>query len=182
MVASTSRPAMGSAGGGPLWLIGMMGSGKSTVAPLAAATLGREWVDTDDLVESEADRSIPELFEAGEELFRRYEREVIGTLAEQPLVVAVGGGAVTTAAAAIIAEHGVAVWLRADAETLRRRLLGDDSRPLLAGSGPAELERLVDARREQYARVADAVIDTDEAAPFEVAQMVCAAWRAEVSG
>ena len=155
----------------PIWLIGMMGSGKTTVAPLVAAALGREWVDADAEVERHTGSTISELFADSEELFRAAEVVAITALAGRHAVVATGGGVVTTAAARIMSDTGVVVWLRASVETLSDRLGEGSSRPLLA-DGADGLERIEANRRQRYANVADVVVDTDDSVPSEVAKLV----------
>jgi shikimate kinase len=166
---------MGGAGE-PLWLVGMMGSGKTTVAPLVAAAIGREWVDADDLVVSRSGQSIDALFALSESVFRDVEVETLRSLAGTPVVVAAGGGAVTGAGRDVMAESGVVVWLRTSLEELRRRLADDDTRPLLRESSRA-LEQLFDQRAPLYESCADHVIDTEGSDPEQVAAMVVAAWR-----
>ena len=97
-----------------LILIGMMGCGKSTVGRLAAEQLGLAFVDTDERIEAEAGRTIPELFDAeGEEGFRARELDVSRALArEGGLVIACGGGLPTRAEAiAALKASGVVFWL-----------------------------------------------------------------------
>ncbi|MFL5860018.1 MAG: shikimate kinase [Solirubrobacteraceae bacterium] len=74
--------------------IGFMGAGKSTIAELTAARLGRAWFDTDDLIVQRTGRSIPELFAAGEPRFRALEKQVVSELLRrEPAVLSLGGGA-----------------------------------------------------------------------------------------
>lgn len=155
----------------PIWLIGMMGSGKTTVAPLVAAALGREWVDADVEIERHTGSTVAELFADSEERFRAAEVDAITALATGHAVVATGGGVVTTAAAAIMSDSGVVVWLRASIETLSGRLGEGSDRPLLTDSA-AGLERIEAHRRQRYANLADVVVDTDDFAPSEVAELV----------
>lgn len=153
---------------GTVWLVGMMGAGKSTVGPALARALGRPYVDSDARVEAAAGATIAELFEReGEAAFREREREEIEAWAGLPAVVALGGGAIAQPGVARrLAETGVVVYLRARPETLLRRLGDCASRPLLRDLDPADrrerLAQLLEARRASYegARI---VIDTDEA-------------------
>ena len=81
---------------GAIWLVGLMGAGKSTVGRLLAERLGRAFVDLDDEIAREAGRSIPEIFEAeGEAGFRRREREALERAGRTSHVVALGGGAIS---------------------------------------------------------------------------------------
>lgn len=159
----------------PIWLIGMMGSGKSTVAPLVAAALDCDWADADSVIEKETGRSIGELFGESEARFRAVEVDVIRVLAEGHAVVATGGGAIMTEAAGIMGDSGVVVWLRATIGTLTDRIGTGSERPLLA-NGPAAIEQIDGLRRQRYADMADAVVDTDGRSPEEVADLVVEAW------
>lgn len=166
--------------GDTLWLVGMMGVGKSVVGAKLAAALGRPFVDTDRMIEERAKMSIPSIFASeGEAVFRCMEREVIESLAGRAVVAALGGGAMAQKEnTAAIARGGVAVCLRARSETLLRRLGEGEDRPLLAGLGSEErlarLDALLAERAPFYDR-ASVQIDTDVLAPDEVVNRVLAA-------
>jgi len=165
-------------------LVGMMGAGKSTVAGLVAARLGRPHVDTDGEVERAAASTVREIFSArGEAGFRSDEARVLEAVlgGSVPAVVSVGGGAVidSTNRAALRAA-GTVVWLRARPETLARRVGSGADRPLLtaaadasgAGDPATALARIDQERRGLYEEVADVVIDVDDLAPAAVAERV----------
>jgi len=167
MVPEPSRPATVRSAGRPIWLVGMMGCGKSSVGPLLAARLSRSFLDGDAEVERRAGgRSIPEIFRtAGEGHFRKLEAEVIGEAAAGTAVVALGGGAIAQEGAAErLARSGTVVYLRARPDTLLSRIPDPASRPLLAGLSrsacAAKLAALL-AEREPAYRVAAIVVDTD---------------------
>ncbi len=165
------------AGGDTVWIVGMMGVGKSAVARLVARRLGRPWVDTDAEVERRAERRIAEIFASeGEAAFRRREREAIDAVAGRPVIAALGGGAIAQdGAAERLAATGTVVSLRARPETLLRRIGDAAERPLLAGLAPAERLARIEAllrEREPHYRRADLVVDTDALGPEEVADEV----------
>lgn len=162
---------------GPLWLIGMMGAGKTTVAPLVAGRLGWEWFDTDREVESSTGRTVADLFEESESAFRSEEQRVVRELAERDAVVAAGGGVVTHAAADVIAESGFVIWLNARTATLVERVGDGQGRPLLADGAAVTLQRLLDERDAAYRTLADASVETDGLSPHDVAEHVVAAWE-----
>lgn len=160
-----------------LILVGMMGSGKSTVGERLAARLGRPLVDTDELVVATAGRSIPELFaDVGESGFRALERVAVADAcaAADPVVIACGGGAVLDPDnRRALAAAGVVVWLRATPAQLAARVGDGDGRPLLTGETPlGTLERLATLRAPSYEGVADIVVDTDGLAPDAVTERV----------
>lgn len=160
-------------------LVGLMGSGKTTVGRILAERSGRPLIDTDDLVEHATGMSIAQLFtREGEAAFRRYEvHSLARALAHvEPSIVATGGGIVLSEKArSLLRRDATVVWLRASPERLAERLDGDGGRPLLqareVGEVLAELHR---HRAPLYEAVADAVIDSDGPDPIGVADEVAA--------
>jgi 5-deoxy-5-amino-3-dehydroquinate synthase len=159
-------------------LVGMMGSGKSVIAPLLARRLGRPALDLDALVEARSERTIAELFaHDGEAGFRAVEAKALAEVltTSTPSVIAAGGGVVVDPAnRALLSQSAQVVWLRARPETLARRLGGGEGRPLLSRGGDlaGELARLLDARDDAYRAAADLVVDVDEGTPEELAEEV----------
>jgi shikimate kinase len=172
---------------GPIWLLGMMGAGKTSAGRALAARLALPFVDTDAEVERESGRRVSELFASeGEAGFRERERAAIERCCARRAVVALGGGApAQPASAALIAKSGVRVYLRAAPETLAARLGVAADRPLLAGRDPAaRVERLRELLREREAAYACAeiVVDTDALDAVAVAEHVAAALCATREG
>lgn len=168
-----------------VFLVGMMGVGKSTTGRLLAETLGWPYVDTDDEVPRRAGRSFAEIWEQdGEEAFRRLEVEAVSDVAARPgpAVVALGGGAVLDDRnRQAIKNSGLVVWLRADPGTLFGRLgeAAGRARPLLR-QGPADaLRRIHDARAPIYESIADLVFDVDRMNPRDVAGAIADALKGE---
>lgn len=130
-----------------------------------ALRLGRPFVDTDDLVESEAEASVVEIFATeGEGGFRDRERRAVADACEapEPSVIACGGGVVVDPEnRRRLRDAGVVVWLSAPPDVLAQRVGGADDRPLLTGAAPAAtLARLLAQRRGAYAEVAHVVVNT----------------------
>lgn len=139
----------------PVVLVGLMGTGKSTVGQRLASLLETGFIDSDTAIEEAAQRSVAEIFaNFGELYFRDGERRVIARLlAERGGVIATGGGAfVQPDTRALILERGIAVWLDCDIDTLVARTGRRDTRPLLRNGDPREiLTRLHAERAPAYA-------------------------------
>lgn len=140
-----------------IYLVGFMGSGKSTIGRMLADEIGWRFVDMDDEIELQQRRSIPELFEAvGEAEFRRLETEAITRRVRNircgvPTVIALGGGAFTREEnIELLNENGITVWIDAALNVVRKRVAMSDHRPL--ARDPQQFEKLFYARRSSYAR------------------------------
>jgi shikimate kinase len=160
-----------------LWLIGMMGSGKSSVGAILASVTGLPFIDTDALIVEQSGETISELFARGEPVFREWERCAIATAADAKLsIVATGGGAVLTASSRSRMQEGTVVWLQATVDELARRAVVGEPRPLLVG-GVGALSTLLDERTALYAGIADIVVGTDGSTKTQVAQAILDAWQ-----
>lgn len=160
-----------------LVLVGLMGSGKTTVGRLIAARLGREFHDSDAIIEEQEGRTVREIFETdGEEAFRAIETEVLTrSLAHrEPLVIAAAGGVVLRPGnrAALRASGARVVWLRADPTVLTERVRTGHHRPLLDGDVEGTLRRMFDDRNDLYREVADAIVTVDNRSVSEVVEAV----------
>ncbi|WP_439496462.1 shikimate kinase [Bosea sp. (in: a-proteobacteria)] len=160
VVESMDRDALRAAlGQRAVVLVGMMGSGKSSVGRRLAGRLGLPFVDADTEIETAAGMSIPEIFaQRGESEFRDGERRVISRIlaTRAPLVLATGGGAYMNAETrARIAELGISVWLKAEADVLMHRVRKRSNRPLLQTADPEATMRRMLAEREPVYALAD---------------------------
>ena len=164
-----------------VWLIGMMGSGKSAVASGIAVALGLIAVDTDEQVAQRMGCSIAELWgSVGEAAFRDMEAARIEDLADkQGLVIATGGGAVLRPAnVAAMKRSGLVVWLEAPAEVLATRVGGAGGRPLLEGeSTPDRFDEILAEREHAYRSAADVRIDTTIGSVEAVVDAVAKTWN-----
>lgn len=162
-----------------IWfLVGPMGSGKSTVGLELAEGLGVAFLDLDEAIEAAAGQSIPAIFETeGETGFRGREEAALQELAarDEPMVVATGGGVVLREAnRRRMADAGTVVYLHAPVDTLLERVKGDTNRPLLQVADPrAKLEAL-QAERDPLYREADLTVETAGRTPAEIADEVLA--------
>lgn len=152
----STRVSKAEAGLRIIFLVGFMGSGKSTVGQALSRRLGWRFDDLDSRIEAREERSIAEIFrDSGEAAFREAEtsalRELLGELDDPPIVAALGGGAIAQSANLEMIQSSGAptVWLDAPVEELRRRCEAEDKiRPLI--ESPNQFRQLYEARREVY--------------------------------
>lgn len=149
---------------GNIFLVGLMGAGKTSVGRLLARRLGKTFYDCDHEIERATGVRIPVIFEIeGEEGFRARERRMLAELVHRAgVVLATGGGAVLAAEnRALLKANGTVVYLCASPHDLWQRTRHDRNRPLLQTENPmATLVRLYDERDPLYREVAEVVIDT----------------------
>jgi len=147
-----------------IFLVGLMGAGKTTVGRALAKKLNKRFIDSDHEIESRTGASIPVIFEIeGEEGFRRREAEVIRDLtAQQGVILATGGGAVLRPEnRAFLKERGTVIYLRAAVNQILQRTSRDKNRPLLQTADPRKrLEDLTREREPLYREVADLIVET----------------------
>jgi shikimate kinase len=146
-------------------LVGMMGAGKSTVGRRLAARLGLPFIDADTEIETAAGMAIPEIFDLhGEPHFRDGEARVIARLLDGgPAVLATGGGSfMREETRRRIAEKAVSVWLKADPDTIMRRVKRRADRPLLQTADPAATVNRLLSEREPVYQYADLTIASRE--------------------
>jgi shikimate kinase len=158
-----------------LYLIGMMGSGKTTVGELLAAELDYQFFDTDAVIEQVAGQTISQIFaEAGETEFRNLETQVLAELcAYKRLTIATGGGIVLRQQNWSYLRHGIVVWLDVSIDQIHTRLKGDASRPLLQTDNPIEkLQSLMDQRQPLYKQADVRVEYMPGSTPNQVATQV----------
>ena len=159
-------------GGRSLYLIGMMGSGKTSTGRPLAERLGYGFVDADAVIEQAAGCTIPEIFERdGEAGFRELETQVMSAICQRhSLVVATGGGVVTQRKNWGLLHSGIVIWLDVVRDQLLTRLKADATeRPLLQTPDPeAALDDLLAQRKPLYAE-ADLTVVIDQEDPATVA-------------
>ena len=148
-----------------IFLIGLMGAGKTTIGRHLARNLGCEFFDSDHEIERRTGADIPWIFDIeGEQGFRERERAVIDDLTQrQGIVLATGGGAVLDAEnRRNLTARGLVIYLRASVKRLLRRTEKDKNRPLLQTANPGQrLQQLYDERDPLYREIADFIVDTD---------------------
>ena len=140
----------------PILLVGLMGSGKTTIGVALAKRLNVKFCDSDRIIEEQAGVSIAEIFERdGEEFFRKVEGKTIRRLLKsgEMMVLATGGGAFMNEKTRYTAKkYAHTVWLDANIETLVQRVEGNDNRPLLNNKNRKRvLQELILKRYPTYA-------------------------------
>ena len=152
--------------GRSLYLVGMMGSGKTSTGRPLAERLGYGFVDADAVIEQAAGCSIPDIFDRdGEAGFRSLESQVLSAISQRhSLVVATGGGVVTQPENWGMLHSGIVIWLDVVPDQLLQRLNADSTvRPLLQTADPeAALNSLFNERRPLYAEADLTVVINDE--------------------
>lgn len=148
-------------------LIGFMGAGKTTIGKRLAAEMEVPFVDTDELIEAQAQMKIRDIFsEYGEDYFRDLETLTLRQLLDldERMVIAVGGGLpVRRENQTYLGKLGTVVYLTAEASTLEMRLEGSTTRPVLKqGDLRAQILRLMKARGTIYEHVAQIKVQTDQ--------------------
>lgn len=160
-------------------LIGMMGTGKTTVGALLAEKIGFELIDLDQEIVKTAGSSIPELFaNKGETFFRDMETSVLEQmLQENNRIIATGGGIVLRPQnCQLMQEQGWVVSLLADAESIIKRVGEDPNRPLLAGDTRQRVLTLLEERKHAY-DFAHCTVDTCGKSAEEVAHHISLHYR-----
>lgn len=167
-----------------LYLVGFMGTGKSTVGRAAAVKLGFAIVDSDHEIERLQGKTIPEIFaQDGEPAFRAMEREFVerGHPGARTVVSCGGGLVVQPGMLAMLKAKGVVVCLHASLETILARTARNQHRPLLSGDNPAERISTLYAAREPIYKQAGTVILTDSRPLHDVVGHVLRAWRRDAA-
>ncbi|SNZ08430.1 shikimate kinase [Persephonella hydrogeniphila] len=156
-----------------IYLVGFMGSGKSTVGKILAEKLKMRFTDIDQLIEKEEGKAIPQIFkEKGEKYFRELEKKMLEKIQEEKnLVVSTGGGlGADRENMEKMKKNGLVVWLDVSFEEILKRCEGDQNRPLL--NQPVEkIKKLYDKRIPIY-KLAHIHIKTDNKKPEEIAEEI----------
>ncbi len=147
-----------------IFLIGLMGSGKTTVGRILSQTLNKDFYDSDHVVEEKTGVKVPLIFEyEGEVGFRKREESVLkGLVCHKNIVLATGGGIILSKNnCKLLADNGHVFYLKSNCEDLAARMAGDQSRPLLQeGDLKETLESLFELRDPMYSSISDHIIET----------------------
>lgn len=164
-------------GGRHVVLVGLMGSGKTTVGRIVADRRGWEFLDSDEVIEASTGRTVREIWlDDGEPAFRRLETAALRVALDDPdnSVIAAAGGVVLSEEnrAALNGADALVVWLTADTSVLAARASRGDHRPLLDEDPEGALRAMAAAREPLYREVADVAIDVGERTPDEIADEI----------
>lgn len=156
----------------PIVLVGLMGTGKSTVGRKLASLTGSDFVDADEEIEDAAQLSVAEIFaQFGEEYFRDGERRVLARLIEEhDGVIATGGGAfINDETRRLILDKAIAVWIDCEIDILVERTARRDTRPLLRGGDPKEILTRLHKEREPFYSQAQIRVGSEDGPHYETA-------------
>jgi shikimate kinase len=157
------------------YLIGMMGSGKSTVGKLLAKKLETPFLDLDHYIEVKNNKSINDIFkEKGENYFRQLETNALSEIKGSKIVVACGGGIILNHEnRKKISSNGKVVFLKASISSLIKRLLSNKDRPLLNDKNIGnELIKIWNERKNYYNETAEITINTDGYTPESISSLI----------
>lgn len=158
----------------PIFVVGFMGAGKTTVGRALAEYLRFDFFDLDELIEARAGKSVREIFAGlGEPEFRRLEHEAIRNCnGLTRAVIALGGGAYASEEnRSLVRKIGKTIWLDCPLERCLGRISGDASRPLLGDE--TKMRELLEARRAGYIQ-ADIVVETGDLLPEQLVKVIVA--------
>lgn len=148
----------------PVFLIGFMGAGKSTIGRILSARLGCDFVDLDTLIEEKTGKSINAIFaEDGEDCFRKQETTALVSLTTSSVGVYATGGGIVVAEKnrELMRSAGYVIYLRATWATLLERLTGSTQRPLLNTENGLLKAQVLLSSRSPYYEEAELIVDTD---------------------
>ena len=156
-----------------IYLVGMMGSGKSTVGEILAKQLGKQCIDLDYQIEKKVGESIESIFQnEGELKFRYYETLELKKISNS--VVACGGGIIlSNENLNLMKRNGRIIYLKATLDELERRLIKSKNRPLLKNRDLRDsLEKILNERKRKYESIPSISVHTDGLTPLEVSNAI----------
>ena len=159
-----------------IFLIGFMGSGKSTIAKALNKHYGMQVLEMDEMLEKQEGMCISDIFaEKGEDYFRELETAFLANMCgQQGAVVSCGGGVPLREQNVIeMRKNGIVIWLQASPETILNRVKENDDRPLLRGNKNVTfISEMMEKRREKYENASDFVVKTDGKSSREIADEI----------
>lgn len=159
-----------------IYLVGFMGTGKSTVGKALAKVLNKEFKDLDELIEERENRKIVEIFDQfGEQYFREVETAVVRDISEkEDLVIATGGGVVVNEENfSLLKKSGTLITLVASPETIYERIKDSIERPLLNVENPLDTIKRMLFERAYYYIKSDFIVDTTDREIEDIISEIC---------
>jgi len=155
-----------------IYVTGFMGAGKTTIGQLVGKLLELPVYDSDQEIEKEQKKTISTIFsELGEEAFRDMETNILKRLPRENAIITTGGGLILREENRLWLQSGTYIYLHCDSAEISKRLLKDETRPLLSGERKHELESLFQKRLPLYEK-AQIIIDTTSMSPLEAAEEI----------
>ena len=164
-----------------IYIIGPMGSGKSTIGKMLSSQLKYKFFDTDEEIKKKAGMSITSIFdEQGENGFRLIESQILNELSIKPKsVISTGGGIVLMNTNRAVMKNGTCIYLKVDFERQVKRLANSDDRPLISKNSYRSIEQTNSTREPFFLDLADIVIDTSNLNENEVTQQILSSLKSK---
>ena len=157
-----------------IFFIGMMGSGKTTLAKKLSELMNKSYIDLDDLIEQEENMSINEIFSNyGEDYFRKIENIALRSIGNSEIIACGGGIIINKNNRKFLNENGFTIYLKTSLPILEKRLNGINRRPLLKNKDLQKtLSGIYHKRKKLYEETADLIIETDGKSLNKIASMI----------
>jgi shikimate kinase len=164
-----------------IYLIGPMGSGKTTIGKILSSRLKYQFFDTDEEIKKKTGMSISSIFDKqGESGFRIIESQALEELSIKPKsIISTGGGTVLIKENRVIMKNGTCIYLKIDFEEQLKRLANSDDRPLVSKNSDGSIEKTNAAREPFFLDLADIVIDTSNLNENEVTQQILSSLKSK---
>ena len=164
-----------------IYLIGPMGSGKTTIGKILSSRLKYQFFDTDEEIKKKIGMSISSIFnKQGESGFRIIESQTLEELSiKQKSIISTGGGIVLMKENRVIMKNGTCIYLKIDFDEQLKRLANSDDRPLISKNSGGSIEKTNEAREPFFLDLADIVIDTSNLNENEVTQQILSSLKSK---
>lgn len=164
-----------------IYLIGPMGSGKTTIGKILSSRLKYQFFDTDEEIKKKKGMSISSIFDKqGESGFRIIESQILEELSIKPKsIISTGGGIVLMKENRVIMKNGTCIYLKIDFDEQLKRLANSDDRPLVSKNSGGSIKKTNEAREPFFLDLADIVIDTSNLNENEVTQQILSSLKSK---
>jgi shikimate kinase len=164
-----------------IYLIGPMGSGKTTIGKILSSRLKYQFFDTDEEIKKKIGMSISSIFDKqGESRFRIIESQILEELSiKTKSIISTGGGIVLMKENRVIMKNGTCIYLKIDFDEQLKRLANSDDRPLVSKNSDGSIKKINEAREPFFLDLADIVIDTSNLNENEVTQQILSSLKSK---